>query len=319
MTQTAPLPTPARTSRHDQSWVYLDGEIARYADARLGLLTHALHYGTGVFEGIRAYWNADAKQLYGLRVADHFDRMRKSAKVLQMNLPQSTGELCEITYELLRRNQLREDCYIRPLLFKNIEEIGVRLHDVADSFAIAAMPMGNYVSTTGLRCMVSSWRRVSDTMAPVRTKCTGVYINSALAKSEALQNGFDEAIFLTQNGHVSEGSAENIFILRNGELITPPAADNILEGITREGVMTLARQELKMPVTVRSFDRSEMYCADEVFLCGTGAQIAPVVDIDHRIIGDGVPGVVTCRIQQLYDDAVKGHVEAFRHWLTPVY
>ncbi len=318
MTQTAPTLTDVNT-RREQSWVFFDGNIVRYADAKVGLLTHALNYGTGAFEGIRAYWSAEKKQLFGLRVADHFDRMQVNAKVLQMALPLPTAELCDITNEILRRNDLREDCYVRPLVFKNAEEIGVRLHDVGQSFAIIATPMGNYVSTTGMRCMVSSWRRVDDTMAPARTKCTGIYINSALAKSEAVQNGYDEAIFLTNDGHVCEGSAENIFIVRGGRIFTPPVSDNILEGITREGVMTLVRDQLGMDVVERSIDRTELYISDEVFMCGTGAQIAPVVEIDRRVVGNGTPGELTLRIQKLYTEAVTGRIDAYKHWLTPVY
>ncbi len=318
MTQTAPAPSTWAT-RRDQSWVWFNGKVLRYTDAKVGLLTHALNYGTGAFEGIRAYWNAEQKQLYGLRVADHFDRMQGNAKALQMKLPLSTPELVEITNDLLRRNEMREDCYVRPLVFKNAEEIGVRLHDVDDSFAIIVTTMGNYVSTTGMRCMVSSWRRVDDTMAPARTKCTGIYINSALAKSEAIQNGFDEAIFLTQDGHVSEGSAENIFLIRRGQVLTPPPSDNVLEGITREAVMTLMKSEMGLDVIERSIDRTELYIADEVFMCGTGAQIAPVVEIDRRVVGTGVPGEVTLRLQAIYQEAVKGHIEKYADWLTPVY
>ena len=318
MTQTAPAPADP-IARRDHSWVYFNGEFMHYADARVGLLTHALNYGTGAFEGIRAYWNADRKQLYGLLMAEHYDRMHNSAKGLQMALPHSTAELVEITNELLRRNEMREDCYIRPLVFKNAEEIGVRLHDVGDSFSICVTPMGNYVSTSGMRCMVSSWRRIDDTMAPVRSKCTGIYINSALAKSEAVQNGFDEAIFITQDGHVCEGSAENIFVLRRGQLLTPPPSDNILEGITRTVVMQLAAEEMQMPVVERSIDRSELYIADEVFMCGTGAQIAPVVEIDRRRIGDGEPGPVTLRLQGVYNDAVTGRNPRHTDWLNPVY
>lgn len=319
MTQTSPVAVHDDTTRREQSWVYYDGKICRYSEAKIGLLTHALNYGTGVFEGIRAYWNAEKEQLYGLRMPEHYDRLRANAGVLQMKIGPSTQELCEITMELLRRNDMREDAYIRPLVFKNAEIIGVRLHDVPESFAICISAMGNYVGIDGLRCMVSSWRRVEDTMAPARAKCTGVYVNSALAKSEALQNGFDEAIFLTHDGHVCEGSAENIFIVRNHTLITPPPSDNILEGITRTTVMQLAREHLNLQVQERSIDRSELYVADEVFMCGTGAQVAPVVEIDRRTIGDGEPGAVTMRLQKAYLDAVTGRNPAYGDWLIPIY
>jgi branched-chain amino acid aminotransferase len=319
MTQTAPVARHDDATRREQSWVYYEGEIKRYSDAKVGLLTHALNYGTGIFEGIRAYWNDEREQLFALRVPEHFDRLRENASILQMTLPQSTQELCETTLELLRRNQMREDTYIRPLLFKNAEIIGVRLHDVPQSFSICVSAMGNYVDTDGLRCMVSSWRRIDDTMMPARAKCTGVYVNSALAKSEAMENGFDEAIFLTQDGHVCEGSAENIFIIRNQTLITPPPSDNILEGITRAAVMQLAREQLQLEVVERSIDRTELYVADEVFMCGTGAQVAPVTEIDRRRIGDGEPGPVTLRLQSSYLDVVKGNNPAYADWLIPVY
>jgi branched-chain amino acid aminotransferase len=236
-----------------------------------------------------------------------------------MEVPLSTAQLCSITADLLRRNRYREDIYVRPLIFKSAEIIGVKLHDVPESFAICTAPMGNYVGTGGIRCMVSSWRRIEDTMAPARAKCTGIYVNSALAKSEAIQSGFDEAILLTMDGHVSEGSAENIFIVRQGVLYTPPPSDNILEGITRQTVMHIAREEMGLDVVERSIDRTELYVSDEVFLCGTGAQVAPVVEIDRRRVSDGEPGPVTLRIQDLYNGLVTGGNAKYAEWLTAVY
>ena len=318
MTQTAPAEASA-ASRRDRSWVFFDGEFVRYQDARVGLLTHGLNYGTGLFEGIRAYWNEERQQLFSLKMPEHYARMLNNAKVLQIQIPHTVEQLCDITKEVLRRNEWRQDMYIRPLAFKNAEEIGVRLHDVSDSFAIITVAMGNYVPTTGMRCLVSSWRRMDDTMAPARTKCTGIYINSALAKSEAVQAGFDEAILLTNDGHVCEGSAENIFVVRQGVVHTPAVSDNILEGVTRLSVIHLLREEMGLEVVERSIDRTELYVSDEVFMCGTGAQLAPVIDIDRRRIGDGEPGPVTMRVQQLYDDCVHGKVEKYREWLDPVY
>jgi branched-chain amino acid aminotransferase len=239
--------------------------------------------------------------------------------MLQMRIPWSTEELCAVTRDLLRRNGYHEHCYVRPICFKSAEEIGVKLHDVPDSLGIVTAPTGPYVGTEGIRCMVSSWRRVDDTMAPARAKCTGVYVNSALAKSEALQNGFDEAIMLTHDGHVSEGSGENIFIVRQGRLITPPLNDNILEGITRASIIHLTREELGLDVVERSVDRTELYSADEVFLCGTGAQVAPVVEVDRRMIGDGEPGPLSMRIQDLYLDVMTGGSRKYEEWLTPIY
>ena len=319
----------AVTAREDQAykapsqaetWVYFDGEYRQYKDVHLGLMTHALHYGTGCFEGIRAYWNESQQQLFCLLMEPHFKRLQNSAKILRINLPYTVEQMVEATLEVMRRNGYREDVYIRPLAFKSQEEIGVRLHGLKDSFAIYTAPFGNYVDVdAGIRCVVSSWRRVDDNAAPARAKVTGIYINSALAKTEAMENGYDEAIVLTQEGHVSEGSAENLFIVREGVVITPSASDNILEGVTRNVIMRLAREDLGLTVVERSIDRSELYVSDEVFLCGTGAQVSPVIEVDQRKIGEGKPGPVTVELQKLYFDMVKGRVEERLDWLHPVY
>ena len=303
-----------------ESWVYFDGEFKQYKDVHLGLMTHALHYGTGCFEGIRGYWSETQRQMFLVLVEPHFRRLQQSAKIVRIELKYGIQEMTEATLEILRRNRFQEDVYIRPLAFKSSEEIGVRLHNLDDSFAIYTAPFGAYVDVeNGIRCMVSSWRRVDDNAAPARAKITGIYINSALAKTEAMDNGFDEAIVLTHDGHVSEGSAENIFVVREDTLITPPESDNILEGVTRKVLMKLAREDLGLPVVERSLDRSELYVADEVFLCGTGAQVSPVIDIDRRTIGDGAVGPVTKALQDLYFDICKGRVEEKLDWLTPVY
>ncbi len=310
----------ARSDEQSQYWVYLDGEIKRYGDARLGLMTHALHYGTGVFEGIRGYWSPEHEQLFILKLREHYARMQRSVKVLKLELPVPIDELCQVSIELIRMNNFRQDLYIRPFAFKSSEEIGVRLHNLKNSFAIYVTPYGNYVDIErGIRCMVSSWRRIDDNAAPPRSKITGIYVNSALAKTEAMENGYDEAIMLTHDGHVCEGSAENIFIIRDGRVITPPTSDNILEGLTRLGMMELFRKELDMEVVEQSIDRSELYIADEIFLCGTGAQISPVVEVDHRPIGEGTVGPVVTRLQKLYFEIVRGRNTKYRDWLTPVY
>jgi branched-chain amino acid aminotransferase len=309
-----------RRKEQGQYWVYLDGEVKRYADAKVGLMTHALQYGTGVFEGIRGYWSPEHEQLFVLKLREHYRRMQNSVKVLKLKIPMNLDELCETSIELIRRNNFRQDVYIRPFAFKSSEEIGVRLHNLKDSFAIYVTPFGNYVEVDGgIRCMVSSWRRVDDNAAPARAKITGIYVNSALAKTEAMENGFDEAIMLTHDGHVCEGSAENIFLLRDGKVLTPPTSDNILEGLTRLAMIELLRKELDIEVVERSIDRSELYIADEIFLCGTGAQISPVIDVDRRPIGDGQVGPVVSRLQKLYFDIVRGNSAKYRNWLTPVY
>jgi branched-chain amino acid aminotransferase len=302
------------------AWVFFDGEYRQYKDVHLGLMTHALHYGTGCFEGIRGYWSETQQQLFCVLVEAHFKRLQQSCKVLRIELPYTVEEMTAAVVEILRRNGYREDVYVRPLAFKSSEEIGVRLHGLTDSFAIYTAPFGAYVDIdNGIRCMVSSWRRVDDNAAPARAKVTGIYVNSALAKTEAMENGFDEAIVLTHDGHVSEGSAENIFVVRDGVLITPPESDNILEGVTRKVMIDMAREDLGLTVVERSLDRSELYVAEEVFLCGTGAQVSPVVEIDHRVVGDGKVGEVTKALQVLYFDVCKGRVEEKLDWLTPVY
>jgi branched-chain amino acid aminotransferase len=305
---------------HPNSWVFFEGEFARYHDVHIGVMTHALHYGTGCFEGIRAYWNGEREQLYLLQGPEHFQRLHRSARILRMELPYDVSELMEITVELLRRNEYRTDSYVRPLVFKSVEQIGVSLHGLADSFLLYTSAMGNYVEIdNGIRCGVSSWRRLPDCAVPARAKVTGGYINSALAKSEALENGFDEAIVLTESGHVSEGSAENVFLLRDGVFATPPVTDDILEGVTRKLVMGLIRDELHVPVVERSIDRTELYAGDELFLCGTGAQVSPVIEVDHRLIGDGRVGEFTQELQHLYFGAVRGDNPKYADWSLPIY
>jgi branched-chain amino acid aminotransferase len=305
---------------HPNTWVYHDGEYGRYHDVKLGLMTHALHYGTGVFEGIRAYWNVKKEQLFLLEGPAHFDRMRRSANVMRFTLPHSTEELVNITLEVLRRNQFKSDVYIRPLLFTSSEEIGVRLHNIEQSFLIYAIPFGNYVEIAdGLRCMVSTWRRVPDQSLPARAKITGSYAQSALAKSEANEAGFDEAIVLTVDGHVSEGSAENLFMIKDGTVFTPPVTDDILEGITRTLIMGLIRDELGLPVVERSIDRTELYTCDELLLCGTGAQVAPVIEVDRRTVGNGKVGEFTQELQNIYFGAVRGDTPKYKDWTIPVY
>jgi branched-chain amino acid aminotransferase len=301
---------------HPDYWVFLDGSFVRYHEARIGVMTHALHYGTGCFEGIRAYWNEREEQLRLLQGPAHFERLRTSGKILRMELPYATEELMAITSEVLRRNQFRSDVYIRPLLFKSAEIIGVTLDGLPDSFLLYAAPFGDYVETGGIRCMVSSWRRIPDEAMPARAKATANYLNSALAKSEALENGYQEALVLSMDGHVSEGSAENVFIYKNGVFATPPVTDDILEGVTRGLVMELIEKELGKRVLERPIDRTELYAADEVILCGTGAQISPVVEIDRRPVGDGGVGELAQELQQLYLAAVRGENPTYAGWST---
>ena len=301
-------------------FAYFQGKVVPLEEARVSIMTHALHYGTACFEGIRAYWNEEHQQLYVFRLREHYERMLNSCKILRITPRLTIDDLEAITLDVLRRNGDREDVYIRPLFYKSELAIGVRLHQLADDFALFAVPFGAYIDVERpIRCRVSSWRHVNDNMIPMRAKICGSYVNAALAKSEAMEDGYDEAIFLTADGHVSEGSAENLFIVRKGRLITTPVYEDILEGITRATIIQLAREYLDLTVEERPIDRTELYVADEVFLVGTGAQVSAVGEIDHRVIGNGEMGPITRRIQQLYFDVVKGRVPALRHWLTPVY
>ena len=303
-----------------ESIVYAQGRFQRYDEARVGLLTHGLNYGTGCFEGIRGFWREDEGQLYLFQLREHFDRLAQSARILLMQVPLSTEELVEITLELCRRNAFDQNVYVRPLIFKAAEDVGVRLHNVPEAFAIVALPYTSYFDDDrGLAVCVSSWRRADDTMAPARAKITGNYVNSALAKSEAQMSGFDEAILLSHDGHVSEGSAENLFLVRGGKLHTPDVAQNILEGVTRRTIMHLARQELALDVVERAIDRSELYTADEIFLSGTAAGIQYITSVDHRQIGGGTAGPVVQQLRRLYDLATLGHEAKYRSWVTSVY
>jgi len=298
--------------------VYHGGKFVAYRDAKVGLLTHGLNYGTGCFEGIRGYWNADHGEVYLFRLAEHYQRLHQSAKLLMMELSDDVVAMCQATIELIRSNDYRQDVYVRPLAFKAAEEIGVRLHNVRHDFAIVAIPHRSYFeSGAGLKTCVSSWRRIDDNSAPARAKITGVYVSSALAKSEAIGNGFDEAILLTPDGHVAEGSAENIFIVREGVVHTPPLTDAILEGITRKTVIELLRDELRVNVVERSIDRSELYQCDEIFFSGTAVGVSPVVEVDRRSVGSGAPGKIAVALADLYRDITLGLVAKYRPWLTP--
>jgi branched-chain amino acid aminotransferase len=300
--------------------VYAGGAFCRYEDAKVGLLTHGLQYGTGCFEGIRGYWVPEEEELFLVLVRDHYERLINSAKILTMVLPKSTEELIDITLELCRRNRFRTGVYIRPFMYKAAEDVGVRLHNVPEAFAIAPIPFTAYLDTSrGLHVCVSSWRRADDTMAPPRAKITGLYVNSALAKSEAVGNGYDEAVLLSHDGHVAEGSAENIFLVRRGVVYTPDPSQNVLEGCTRRAIMDIARDEFGLQVVERSIDRGELYCAEEVFFSGTAAGIAHVASIDRRVVGDGRIGPVTKSLEEFYERIVTGREPRYEHWITRTY
>jgi len=301
-------------------YAFFQGKMVPYTEAKVSVLTHALNYGTAVFGGVRAYWNEEEKQLFIFRPMEHFHRFLNSSRLLLMDLKQSPESLTAITKDLLRKEGYQRDVYIRPLAYKGDEGIGVKLHGLRDDLSIVALPFGLYLQNdTNAHVTVSSWRRVDDNAIPARGKIAGAYANSALAKSDAVRAGFDEALVLNQDGHVSEGSAMNFFIVRDGVLITPPTTDNILEGITRRTIMELARNELKVNVVERSIDRTEVYLCDEMFMTGTAAQVTAATKIDHRPIGSGVMGPITTRLRELFDAAVRGRLPQYRRWNLPVY
>ena len=297
---------------------YFEGAFVPMRDARVSVLTHAFLYGTAVFEGIRAYWNIDRGQLYALKVREHAERLRRNAGMLLMDPVPSVDELTRLIVETIQRNKFQQDVYVRPSFYKSSRVIGVRLHHLDHELYIVAIPFGDYIDTNaGVRLMSSSWRRNADEAIPARGKIVGGYVNMAFQKSEAELNGFDEALVMTANGHASEGSAANLFVVRDGVLLTPPVTDDILEGVTRSAILEIAGNE-HIPVEIRSIDRTELYVADEMLLCGTGVQVSPVVELDHRPIGSGEVGTVTRRIRERYFDAVRGRLPEYRHWLTPI-
>jgi branched-chain amino acid aminotransferase len=298
---------------------FFHDRILPYAEAKLGLLTHALNYGTGVFAGIRGYWNQDEGKLFVFRLADHVRRLHESARLLRMNLTLSQEATAAGLLDLLRAEGLKQDCYIRALAFYVDEVIGVRLHGLNPVLAAVALPFGLYIDKAeGAHCTVSSWRRPDDNVVPPRGKITGSYINSAFAKSDAELAGFDEAILLNRDGRVSEGSGENIFLIRRGIAVTPSLDQSVLEGITRRSLITLLRDELGIAVEERPVERGELFLADEIFLTGTAAQITAVARIDHRPIGTGQMGSVTSRLRSLFFDVVRGRAPKYRAWCTPV-
>lgn len=301
-------------------YAFFEGQIVPIEQAKVSVMTHALHYGTACFGGIRAYWNEQTEQLYVFRIDDHVKRFLSSTRLLMMKLPYSPEQLRGAVLDLLRLEDMRTDMYVRPLAYKADLKIGVLLHGLTDEVTIFATPFGRYVDKEeGASVCVSSWRRVDDNAIPARGKIAGAYVNSAFVKSEALLDGYDEAIVLDQHGHVGEGSAENLFMVRNGQLITPPVYADILEGITRRTIMELAAAELGLETVEREIDRTELYVCDELFFCGTGVQVAAITAVDHRPVGDGAMGPITTAVRDLYFDVVRGNVAKYRSWNTPVF
>lgn len=299
---------------------FFEKKFVPLSEARVGVMTHAFNYGTACFEGIRGNWNKQQGQIYLFRLREHYERLQKNCRILKIGLAFDLDQMCQLTIELVEKNGYQEDIYVRPIAYKSSQVVGVRLHNLEDDFLIFVTPFGPYFDVEkGIKCCVSSWRRIDDTMIPPRAKITGLYVNSAIAKTEAHDNGYDEAILLSQDGHVSEGSGQNIFLIIDGKLITPSTSDNILKGITRDTVINLAKNELGIDTVERTVDRSELYNADECFLTGTASNVTPVVEIDHRPVGEGRVGPITRKLISLYDDVVRGRTAKYKEWCTAVF
>ncbi len=296
---------------------YFRGKILPADQAQVPVMTHALHYGTAVFEGIRGNWNEDEGKIFIFRPLEHFQRFLDGCRILRMSLPHTAEELVQITKDLVQSGGFKEDLYIRPLAFKSEPKVAnLKLHELSDDFVIIALPFGRYIDTEVAHCITASWRRMDETMIPPRVKISGLYVNSILAKTDAILAGFDEAILLNQEGHVAEGSGENLFLVKNGGLVTPPLYNNILSGITRDTVIHLAKAELDIPIEERPIGRSELYLADELFLTGTAAHLTPVGELDMRPIADGRVGPITQRLQEFYSDLIRGRNPKYSHWCT---
>jgi len=300
-------------------YVFMDGKYVEKEKAVIPVMTHGFLYGTSIFEGIRAYYNPEEKQMYAFRVPEHFERLKKSGKIVHIGVDYTVDELCAITKTLLQKNKYEQDAYIRPTAYKSAEKIGTHLLNNPDSLMIFTTEMGDYIDISkGLKVCVSNWRRNSDNAIPPRAKIGGGYVNAALIATDARLAGFDEAIGLTESGEVTEGSAMNLFLVMDGKLITSKTTDNILKGITRETIISLA-EDMGIEVVERAIDRTELYVADEAFFCGTGAQVSPIVNIDNRILGDGKVGPIATELQKLYFDVVKGRVPKYKKWCMPIY
>lgn len=298
------------------SYVFFKGEVVPLSKAKLGAMTNFMHYGTAVFEGIRGNWNNEKKQLHIFRLKEHYERMLQGCKMLNIDLPYTIDQLCQITVETVRKCDFHEDVYIRPLAYKSSEVMGVRLHNLECDFLVFAFPWGRYLDTDMARCCVSSWRFPNEVP---RAKLSGLYVTNALAKTEATENGFDEAIMLTPDGYVAEGSGENIFLATGDKLVTPASYDGILIGITRDTVIKLAQNELGIETIERHVNRIELYSADECFLTGTAAHITPIAEIDRRKIGNGKIGDTTKKLQEIYSAVIRGNNRKYVNWCTAVY
>lgn len=297
------------------AWAYFEGAVVPIGEATVSIATHAFNYGTAVFEGIRAYRQDDGSTAL-LFALEHYERLLRNARLLRASVPETAEGLVDVTRDLLRRNDHAGDAYVRPLVYKSAASIRVQLGGLDDRIGIFSMPLGDYLPTGGIRVTVSSWQRVSDNAIPARGKIAGSYVNAAFASEDAHAAGYDDALLLTADGHVAEASAANVFVVHGREVATPPLEDDVLPGITRRAVMEIAR-DAGLQVVERRIDRSELYLADEVFLTGTGVQVAPVASIDDRPLGaSGFP--IARDIQRRYFAAVRGTDSRYAHWLTTV-
>ncbi|TLX87708.1 MAG: branched-chain amino acid transaminase [Thaumarchaeota archaeon] len=297
--------------------VWFDGQYVKWGEAKVPIMIHALHYGTAVFEGIRAYSSDD--NLYIFRLKEHLERLHKSASVYSFTTKFSADELCNATVELIRKNFIKESCYIRPLTFVGLHGIDLNVsEDSPTHTTIIIFPFAKYFKGDGISACVSSWRRIDDESIPPMAKASGNYLNSVLATQECRRNGYDESILLDKNGSVSEASGENIFIVRNGKLHTPQLSDSILEGITRNTTIEIA-EEMGYEVIERPISRTELYLAEEIFLTGTAAEIIAITKIDGHTVGNGKEGTVTRTIREYYENIVVGKTEKFMGWLTPTW
>jgi len=301
------------------SYAFFKNQFVPLAEAKIGIMTHALHYGTAVFEGIRGNWNNNQQQIYLFRQREHYQRLLNGCQILRMKLPYSLDEMCQMTIELARKCGFKEDIYVRPVAYKSSEALGVRLHDIEDDFFAFIIPWGRYIDVDKARCCVSAWQCPTDNSIPPQVKIMGHYAGNALAKSDAVEKGFDEAIMLSPDGYVAQGSGENIFLVTNGKLVTPALYNNILPGITRDSVIKLAKNELGIETIERPIARAELYIADECFLTGTAAHVTPVAEIDHRKIGNGEIGEITKKLQKIYAEVIRGNNAKYLVWCTPVY
>lgn len=297
--------------------IWFDGEFKPWDSVTVPITTHAIHYGTSVFEGIRGYSNDE--NLFVFKLKEHMERLIQSAEVYSINSRFTLSEICTSTVELLKKNNIRKSCYIRPLLFIGLHGIDLNVTKNSPShLAIIAFPFNRYFPETGIRTCISSWRRINENSTPPMAKAGGNYMNSVLATQECKRNGYDESILLDYQGNVSEAPGENIFLVRGNKIYTPPLSDSVLEGITRDTAITLAR-DLGYEVQERSITRTELYIADELFVTGTAAEITPIISVDNHMVGDGQVGEITKKISDFYQKVVVSQISDYREWLTPVW